>query len=330
MAAVNDILSTQSLAVGYHNGKQENCVLCDLQLTLRQGELVCLLGSNGIGKSTLLRTLSGVQRPLSGKVMLNGRDLADYTKRQLSQLISIVYTDRTLAGALTVRELVSLGRHPYTGFFGRLDSDDEQVVTDAMTTMGIAHKAGCHVATLSDGERQKAMIARALAQETPIILLDEPTAFLDVASRIETMKCLHRLAVDKNKAILLSSHDVSQSLALANRLWLLRSDHKMVQGVTEDLVLGGQLDRLFDGRQVQFDSMVGDFVALADVRQSVALDCADELLRHWVANALAREGYAVAADATIKITAKSSTEIIVDNIAVNSISALIRHLSAMA
>lgn len=324
MAVKGDILTTQNLGVGYRQGKQEKCVLSGLNLTLRQGEMVCLLGANGVGKSTLLRTLSGVQDALTGSVVLNEKNIKKYTKRQLSQLISIVYTDRTLAGALTVSELVSLGRHPYSGFFGRLDEDDRCIVAEALADMGILDKADRHVATLSDGERQKAMIARALAQQTQIIILDEPTSFLDVASRIETMKCLHRLAIEKNKAILLSSHDVSQSLTLANRLWLMRSDGTMVQGATEDLVLAGELDRLFDDRQVKFDAMAGDFVAVYDKLFKVQLNCEDATLRHWVTKALARVQVEVVEHGKEQITVNSPTDIIFNEKRCNSIEELIK------
>ncbi len=301
--ALKPILSTKDLTVGYCNGKSETAVLSQLNLSLRQGELVCLLGANGIGKSTLLRTLSGMQKPLAGSIEIEQRDLLQMSVKQLSNLIGVVYTERTQAGALTVYELVSLGRHPYTGFFGRLSDEDHFIISDAILTMGISHKAEDFVATLSDGERQKAMIARALAQETPIIILDEPTAFLDVASRIETMKSLHRLAVEKNKAILLSSHDINQSLALAGRLWLLRGDGSMVEGVTEDLVLRGELDSMFSKSNVEFDYSVGDFVVQRDFVMEVRLDCEDPLLIRWVTNALNRNG--------IKVVAHSRNHVVI-------------------
>ncbi len=324
---MNEILSTHMLSVGYRNGKNVTPVLENLQLTLSQGQLVCLLGANGIGKSTLLRTLSGVQSRLSGEIEIAGRSLSKYSKQELSRLISIVYTDRTLAGALTVYELVSLGRHPYTGFWGRLSDEDRYVVADALAEVGMEHKSGCHVATLSDGERQKVMIARALAQEAPIIILDEPTAFLDVASRIETMKSLQRIARSKNKAILLSSHDVGQALALADRLWLLRSDRTMVQGVTEDLVLNGELDMLFAGRRVAFDPMSGDYVAQDSRLNIVNLCCEDRLLKHWITNALERNGIGLDDKGLITVVAHSSTDIAVDGKSVGSIERLIDYFA---
>lgn len=259
MSMSQAILSTIDLTVGYRNGKHVNEVLEHLNVSLYAGELVCLLGSNGIGKSTLLRTISGVQSALKGVVEVNGRDLATYSSKELSKLIGIVYTDRTLAGALTVEELVSLGRQPYTGFFGRLDADDRCVVMQSIEAVGMNHKLHDYVATLSDGERQKAMIARALAQETPIIILDEPTAFLDVASRIETMQLLRQLAQSQQKAVLLSTHDVGFSLPLTDRLWLVTAHSTVVEGKTEQLIADGTLNSLFPNRNVAFDPKVMDF-----------------------------------------------------------------------
>ena len=252
-------LKTKGLAVGYRDGNRVTVVLEHIDLSLRKGELVCLLGANGIGKSTLLRTISGVQNPISGSIEIDGRDLDSYSSKELSKLIGIVYTDRTLAGALTVRELVSLGRQPYTGFFGRLDAEDYKVVDDALESVGMLHKSRDYVATLSDGERQKVMIARALAQETPIIILDEPTAFLDVASRIETMQLLRNLAQSQQKAVLLSTHDVGLSLPLTDRLWLVTNDATVIEGTTTEFVDNGALNDLFPNRNVTFDTSVMDF-----------------------------------------------------------------------
>ncbi len=253
------MLTTKNLAVGYSNGKRITEVLTHLNVSLYAGELVCLLGANGIGKSTLLRTISGVQSALKGMIEIKGCDLTAYSSKELSRLVGIVYTDRTLAGALTVEELVSLGRQPYTGFFGRLDEDDRRVVVDAIESVGMSHKAHDYVATLSDGERQKAMIARALAQETPIIILDEPTAFLDVASRIETMQLLRQLAQSQQKAVLLSTHDVGLSLPLTDRLWLVTNDSTVIEGTTQQFIDNGAFNDLFPNRNVAFDTSVMDF-----------------------------------------------------------------------
>ena len=251
MSNNNTIFTTHNLAVGYRNGKTEVTLLCDLNLALEKGKLVALLGQNGAGKSTLLRTLTCDERPLAGTVEVNGRNLHDMSQKDRSRLIGLVSTERIQAGALTVRELVGLGRQPHTGFL--------QVIQQAMVDAGIIGKADDYMASLSDGERQKAMIARALAQQTPIIILDEPTAFLDVASRIETMRLLKTLAHDRGKAVLLSSHDISQSLMLADELWLITTDRQVLTGTTSELVAAGAMDHLFQNRDIHFNPTILDY-----------------------------------------------------------------------
>ena len=255
----NAILSTRDLAVGYRNGKQEVTLLSGLNLTLEKGKLVALLGQNGAGKSTLLRALTCDERPLGGTVDINGRNLLEMSQKERSRIIGLVSTERIQAGALTVRELVGLGRQPHTGFLGRLDDEDHEIVKQSMADSGIIGKAGEYMASLSDGERQKAMIARALAQQTPIIILDEPTAFLDVASRIETMRLLQTLAHERGKAVLLSSHDISQSLMLADELWLITTDRQVITGSTQQLVADGAMNRLFENRDIHFNPGILDY-----------------------------------------------------------------------
>ena len=321
------VLRLEGLTVGYHINKHTTReVLSNLNVELRQGELICMLGANGAGKSTLLRTISGVQHPLAGSVKINGRDVNEYGRRELSQLISLVYTDNTLAGGLTVEELVGLGRQPYTGFFGRLSEDDHHIVSEAIAAVGLTHKAADYVSCLSDGERQKAMIARALAQETPIIILDEPTAFLDVASRIETMKLLHNLAFNNSKAIILSSHDISQSLMLASRLWLITGDGQLIDGVTEDLVLDGALNRLFPDRDVTFDPTIGDFFASTDSHRVVKLACDEPLLCLWLTNALNRNNIITTDDADIAVEVLGRNKFVFGGKQITGISSLLSAL----
>ncbi len=255
----NTVYTTHDLAVGYRNGKTAVTLLQGLNLSLEKGKLVALLGQNGAGKSTLLRALTCDERPISGTIKVNGRNLADMSQKDRSRLIGLVSTERIQAGALTVTELVGLGRQPHTGFLGRLDDEDHEIVRQSMEDAGIIGKANEYMASLSDGERQKAMIARALAQQTPIIILDEPTAFLDVASRIETMRLLQTLAHDRGKAVLLSSHDISQSLMLADELWLITTDRQVITGSTDELVASGAMDRLFDNRSIHFNNQILDY-----------------------------------------------------------------------
>ena len=253
------ILTTDNLAVGYRNGKHQVTLLKGLNLSLEKGRLVALLGQNGAGKSTLLRAITADERPLDGTISVNGKNLLEMSQKDRSRLIGLVSTERIQAGALTVTELVGLGRQPHTGFLGRLDAEDHEIVRQAMTDAGIIDKANEYMASLSDGERQKAMIARALAQQTPIIILDEPTAFLDVASRIETMRLLQTLAHDRGKAVLLSSHDISQSLMLADELWLITTDRQVITGTSQQLVADGAMNRLFENRDIHFNPGILDY-----------------------------------------------------------------------
>ena len=304
------ILNTHNLTVGYRKGNNVTTILSNLDIDLHRGALVALVGANGIGKSTLLRSITGNQQPLSGHVEIGGNPLDTISKKELSRLLGIVNTDRTQAGGLTVRELVSLGRQPYTGFLGILDAYDRCIVSEALNSAGIAHKAECFVAELSDGERQKVMIAKALAQDTPIIILDEPTAFLDVESRMETMLLLHRLAHEQNKAILLSSHDLSQSMMLADELWVITHDRRMLNGNTEDLVLSGAMNDIFTSQNISFDLEHGDYCINTECNNLVHLECHNATLTRWIDNALKRNGFAMDNNASvgISISARSAND----------------------
>ena len=212
MIHTSAVIEGRQVTIGYREGKRETDLFTDMDFTLYRGELTTLLGTNGTGKSTLLRTMSATQPYLRGNILLNGRELSSYNERELARHIGVVFTERYMAGGLRVHELVALGRYPYTGFFGRLDENDRLITEAVMEQVGIYHKRDSYLSQLSDGERQKAFIAKALAQESDVILLDEPTAFLDLPSRIETMSLLHRLAEENGKTILMSTHDVELSL----------------------------------------------------------------------------------------------------------------------
>lgn len=292
------VISAQHLDIGYRSGGDGvKCVHRNLDIALYAGELTCLLGANGAGKSTLLRTLSGSQPSLTGDVWVNGSLLRGMSRHILSRTIGVVLTDKTAIGGLTVREVVALGRQPHTGFFGRLSAHDCAVVDQSLEACGIADKAARYMASLSDGERQKVMIAKALAQECPIVLLDEPTAFLDIVSRIEVMSLLHRIAVEHHRAILLSTHDIEQALVLSDRLWLLSRENGLVTGVTEDLILSGKFDNLFPHTDIHFDPLHGSYYPTVQRHKSIVVECSDETLLHWVVNMLNRNGYGVSFDA---------------------------------
>lgn len=324
-----EYLSAHNLSVGYKHKGNVYTVLSDLNISLERGCLVSLLGANGAGKSTLLRTITGVQEPLAGNVTLSDASLNSLSQLERSRIIGIVTTDRIMAGGLTVTELVSLGRQPHTGFWGRLSRSDKDRVREAMHDAGIEHKANCFVSQLSDGERQKAMIAKSLAQRTPIIILDEPTAFLDVASRFETMRLLHDLAHKHNKAVLLSSHDISLSLLLSDQLWIIDSQRQFIAGCTEDLILNGSLSRMFNSDALTFSREMGDFEMRLPTCRAVSLECSSTALKRCITNALMRNGIAVSADAAVKVTATASNSnytVSVGNLRFNTIEELIKTL----
>lgn len=208
------------VAVGYG----QRVVVDGITATLEPGELVCLLGRNGTGKSTLLRTLAGFQPYLSGRIMVDDKPLEGIGRKELAHTIGIVLTKQSELQDMTVEELVALGRSPYTGFFGNLTSEDSKIVEEAIEIVGIGKLKGRRLMTMSDGERQKAMIAKTLAQKTPVILLDEPTAFLDYQSRRELFHLLKHLAHEEEKTILMTTHDVHFALRLADKIWMVEGE----------------------------------------------------------------------------------------------------------
>lgn len=261
---MEEMLALDGVTAGYG----DRAVISGAAARVGRGEVVTLLGANGTGKSTLLRVLSGDMAPMGGAVRVMGRNLADAGRGELARLVSLVTTERVLDGNLRAEEVVEMGRYPYTGFFGRLGADDRRIAADAMEAVGVAALRGRRMEGLSDGERQKVMIARALAQDTPVILLDEPTAFLDVASRVEVLALLKRLAVGSRKGVVLSSHDVASALDLSDGIWLLTGDGRMEVSTPERLVAeqregvpGNGLDMLFRGRAVRFDASRMDYRA---------------------------------------------------------------------
>ena len=244
----------QDLTIGYGS----KTVAAGIRATLQGGQLTCLLGPNGAGKSTLLRTLSAFQPPLGGRLLLredNGQavEVQQCRAAELSRLLGIVLTDRVSIQGMSVRQLVGMGRTPYTGFWGGMKEDDECIVEEAIALCGIEALAHRPVTTLSDGERQKVMIAKALAQQTPVILLDEPTAFLDFPSKVDTMLLLVRLAHEEGKAILISTHDLDLALQTADRLWLMGQGQLRV-GSPRQLADEDALPRFFQGRHIAFDA----------------------------------------------------------------------------
>ena len=245
-------IQIESLSTGYRSKNNVTVVAHDINATINGGELTCLLGPNGAGKSTLLRTLSAFLPPVKGEITIMGRNLRDYSDRELAKTIGVVLTEKTDLRNMTVEDLIGLGRSPYTGFWGTLHKQDREIVDRAIEMVGIEPLRGRMIHTLSDGERQKVMIAKALAQETPVIFLDEPTAFLDFPSKVEIMQLLHNLSRTTGKTIFLSTHDLELALQISDTIWLLDREKGVMIGTPEQLATDGSLNCFFNQRGIEF------------------------------------------------------------------------------
>ncbi len=286
------VLITQNLTIGYTSRKQRKIVSEELSLSLIPGEVVCLIGPNGAGKSTLLRTLTGLQPPLSGKVFIENRELSTLSPFELARSVSVVLTERLNVGILSVFALVALGRYPYTDWTGKLLPKDVETIKWAIKSVGAEDLTFRNFNELSDGERQKVMIARALAQQPHVIILDEPTAFLDLPRRVEMMSLLRQLSRDTGTAILLSTHDLELALRTADRIWLLPVGEKVQVGAPEDLVLSGALEHTFRNNGVKFDKHHGSFIITSHQNAHVTLQ-GEGFYALWTQKALEREGFQV-------------------------------------
>ena len=254
-----DTIHIRKLTTGYPGKGSTKIVAKDIDATISSGELTCLLGANGVGKSTLLRTLSAFQPPIGGEIEIMGKKLTEYTDKQLATVIGVVLTEKCSLRNMTVEELVGMGRSPYTGFWGNLGKEDKKIVGNAIAMVRIEDLKYRMVHTLSDGERQKVMIAKALAQETPVIFLDEPTAFLDFPSKVEIMQLLHHLSRSTNKTIFLSTHDLELALQIADKIWLMDKVNGVTIGTPEDLSIDGCLSNFFSRKGIVFDMETGLF-----------------------------------------------------------------------
>ena len=261
----------RDLSIGYPDKHNTKRVAEHLNASIHSGELTCLLGTNGVGKSTLLRTLSAFQPPLGGTIDLLDRPLSTYDDRQLATVIGVVLTEKSDIRNMTVEELVGLGRSPYTGFWGTLKEGDRKIVHKAIARVRIEPLTQRMVHTLSDGERQKVMIAKALAQETPIIFLDEPTAFLDFPSKVEVMQLLHNLTHTLQKTVFMSTHDLELALQIADKIWLMDRTNGIAIGTPEDLSLEGKLSSFFSRKGITYDTETGFFRIDTDYRREIHL-----------------------------------------------------------
>jgi len=243
----------KNLGIGYQTRHGVRTVAEGINGSIRSGELTCLLGANGVGKSTLLKTLSAFQPMTAGEVLIESREMTSYSDKELSRMIGVVLTEKPDVRNMRVRELVSLGRSPYTGFWGTCTKDDLKIVDEAIALVGIEALSKRMVHTLSDGERQKVMIAKALAQQTPVIFLDEPTAFLDYPSKVEVLQLLCEISRTAGKTIFLSTHDVELALQLADRIWLMTRGTGVTIGTPQELAGEGALGSFIERGGITFN-----------------------------------------------------------------------------
>ena len=256
---MKNILATIDLSIGYKAKNSTTAIAENLNLHLKEGKLIALLGANGIGKSTLLRTLTGIQNPLSGEVLLQTKNLHDYQPIALAQEMSLVLTEKLPPSNLTVFELIALGRQPYTNWLGTLSAEDIYKVNAAMELTQLTHLANKKHYQISDGQLQKVLIARALAQDTPLIILDEPTTHLDLLHKISLLKLLKKFTVEANKCILFSTHDIDLAIQLSDEM-IVMTPEKVYQNKPSDLIAIGVFDKLFNDENIFFDKEKGKFV----------------------------------------------------------------------
>ena len=290
------MLATRDLAVGY--GKV--ALLGPLDLSLRAGQFACLIGANGVGKSTLLRTLCGMQSPLAGCVTLDGADLGAMAAAERAKKLAVVLTERIASGALNGLELVALGRYPHTHWTGRLSETDHIAIRDALADTDAAELQTKLLAEMSDGERQRMMIARAIAQQPRVLILDEATAFLDLPRRVEFMELLLQLARKRRIAILLSTHDLELALRYADEIWLADRSRQLHVGGPEDLVLDGRFAQAFAVDGLSFDLERGELRRAANAGTPVRI-VGNGVAAIWAQRALSRVGYSPSSDAEIAV-----------------------------
>jgi iron complex transport system ATP-binding protein len=278
----------KNLTLGYSNRKPKKAVLENLSFQLFENELTCLLGPNGVGKSTLIKAILGQLKPWNGELTLNEKNIQKFSNGELSKALSVVLSEPVLPGNMTVGQLVALGRIPHTGWTGRLDMHDRDLVENALYLTKTEELKEERLSEISDGQRQKAMIARALAQDGKVMVLDEPTAHLDLVNRYQIMHLLRDIATKQQKSILVVTHDLEIALETADRLLLLSNTFPLVSGLPEDLVVFGQLDRLLPGDEFRFNIEKGKIEQKNPASEIVITG--NQVIGFWVRKALEKAG----------------------------------------
>jgi iron complex transport system ATP-binding protein len=298
-------LTAEKLSIGYVERNGSDVLSRDINFELHPGELVCLIGPNGAGKSTLIRTIAGLQPALGGSITLMEKNIASYNPHTIAQMVSLVLTNPVSVTNMTSFDLVSLGRHPFTNWLGQLTKKDHQVIMKALKDVGAEHFTNREITHLSDGERQKVMIARALAQQPKVMILDEPTAFLDFPNRVEILAMLRRLANNNNQAVLLSTHDLNLAIGVADKMMIMDENGNLFIGAPEDLIINGSFEKAFNPKgALNFNQLEGTFSFHFKNGHWFAVEADAELLSVWTKKAIERLGFHVDPQAEIVIRVK--------------------------
>ncbi|MBG0861061.1 MAG: ABC transporter ATP-binding protein [Bacteroidales bacterium] len=290
------IVSIESLKIGYHYGRHQKILLPPLNATAARGEMVAVIGRNGIGKSTLLRTLVGLQQPIGGTITISGKELTGYSRLGMARVAGYISTENVRVNNMKIIDLVALGRYPHTNWTGRITTKDREEVYKAIERTGLNGLENRFVSELSDGERQRAMIARVLAQDTEIMVMDEPTAFLDITNRFEVVNLMHELT-QRGKTILFSTHDFNIAMRQADKIWLMLGT-ELAEGAPEDLVLGGTFEQLFDTSAGRINYEEGSFEFRKQIKGKIHIG-GEGKLKYWTEKAVSRAGYEISSAETL-------------------------------
>ena len=284
-----EILSLDSLKIGYVSGKTKKILLPPLSARAYSGEMIAVIGRNGIGKSTLLRTLTGLQQPLGGEIYYEGNNIMDLTRIELARKAGYISTEIVKVSNMRVYDLVALGRFPHTNWIGKIEQKDQEAITNALEMTSIQSLKEKFVSELSDGERQKTMIARILAQDTGTMIMDEPTAFLDVAAKYDIFNLLRRLSGNNGKTVIFSTHDLQTAISQSDKIWLIL-ENGLIEGAPEDLIIAGAFDHLFKSSTVMFNSEDGTFSFRSEPLGSIYIE-GKGIKRYWTEKAINRTGF---------------------------------------
>ncbi|HUX57301.1 MAG TPA: ABC transporter ATP-binding protein [Bacteroidales bacterium] len=294
---MTEILAIDSLKIGFISGKHENVLLPPLNAYAYKGELIAIIGRNGIGKSTLLKTITGLQPSLGGNIFYSRKNIKDYSRMELAHRVSYISTEIVKVSNMSVYDLVALGRFPHTNWIGKIDAKNNEIIMDSIEKTGLSTLRNRFVSELSDGERQRAMIARIFAQDTDIMVMDEPTAFLDIGSKYEILHLMKNISQQNDKTIIFSTHDLHMAINQSDKIWLILAD-KLIEGAPEDLMIEGAFDHIFDTSTVQFNAEHGTFTFRRESRGSISV-VGEGKLKHWTERAVIRAGFSLSLSKTV-------------------------------